>query len=293
MSRFVSATARAGASANLAVHEWVAPAGQSSTQPRDPYRVETGRTVTRALAAVVCTACTALVLAGCGSSRPPVPQGLGLIIPPGHLVPSVPLVDQDGHAVTLARFRGKYVMLAQFLTLCQDECPITTGAFQILQRSVEKAGLGNTVAFVEATVDPDRDSVARLRAYQQRFGADWTLLTGTDANIASLWKYFGVYYQKVPEDEPAAIDWWTGKALTYDVDHTNGFILIDPAGDERFITSELPYLHGRLPSNLRSLLDNLGIEHLDNGIPGDSYTLPQAISALSWLVGRHIPLVTQ
>jgi protein SCO1 len=208
-------------------------------------------------------------------------------------VPATPLVDQTGRAVSLQSFRGKYVVLAQFLTLCQDECPITTGAFQVMQRSVQKAGLSNKIVFIEATVDPDRDSVARLRAYQERFGADWTLLTGTDANIAALWKYFGIYYQKVPEDDPGATDWWTGKPLTYDVNHTNGFILIDPTGNERFITSALPYLHGQLPSNLRGLLDDLGIQHLNNGIPGNSYTVPQALSALSWLVGRNIPLVSQ
>ena len=152
------------------------------------------------------------------------------------------------------------------------------------------AGLGTKVAFIEATVDPDRDTVARLRAYQQNFGANWTLLTGTDANVAAFWKHFGVFVQKVPEADPEARDWWTGRPLTYDVDHTNGFILIDPAGNERFLTSELPFLHGQLPASLRSLLDSLGIQHLNQGIEGNSYTVPQALSALSWLIGRNIPL---
>ncbi len=232
------------------------------------------------------------LVAGCGDSRPSIPQGLGTVIPAGRQVPATPLVDQDGQAVTLQSFRGKDVVLAQFLTLCNDECPITTGAFQVLQRSVQKAGLGGKVVFIEATVDPDRDSVARLRAYQQRFGADWTLLTGTDTNVAALWKFFGVSYQKVPPDAGDPPDWWTGQRLTYDVDHTNGFILIDPAGNERFITAALPYLHGKLPSNLRGLLDVLGVQHLNNGIPGNSYTLPQADAALSWLVGHNIPLDT-
>lgn len=228
-------------------------------------------------------------LAGCGSSDPLKPPSIGVVIPLGHPVPATPLVDQDGHAVTLRSFHGRYVVLAQFLTLCQDECPITTGAFQDLQASVRQAGLSNQVVFVEATVDPGRDTVARLKAYQTRFGADWTLLTGTGTDVTSLWNHFGVYYQKVPEEKPPAIDWFTGKSLTYDVDHTNGFILIDPSGDERYITSSLPYLHGQLPANLKSLLDDQGLEHLANGIPGSSYTIPQALEALSWLVGRHLP----
>jgi protein SCO1 len=231
--------------------------------------------------------------AACGASRPGAPsQNLGAVLPPGHDAPPTSLVNQDGQHLTLRSFQGKYVMLAPFTTLCQDECPITTAAFQIIQRSVRSAGLADKVVFVEATLDPQRDSVARLHAYQTRFGADWQLLTGTDANITALWKYFGIFYQKVPEDDPPGTDWWTGKTLTYTIDHTNGFILIDPAGNERFITEDLPILHGQIAANLRRLLDHVGIQHLDNGIPGQSYTIPQALGALSWLVGRRIPLVT-
>jgi protein SCO1/2 len=89
--------------------------------------------------------------------------------------------------MTLQSFRGKYVVLAQFLTLCQDECPITTGAFQTLQQSAQRAGLGDQVAFVEVTVDPERDIPARLRAYQTEFGADWTLMTGTPSHVPDRW----------------------------------------------------------------------------------------------------------
>jgi protein SCO1/2 len=191
--------------------------------------------------------------------------------------------------VSLSQYRGRYVVLAQFLTLCQDECPITTGAFQDLEASVTKAGLGGKVVFVEVTVDPQRDTEARLLAYQRQFGANWTLLTGTQEDIDSFWHFFGVGYFKVPEPKPAALDWWTHKPLTYDVDHTNGFILIDTNGNERFITTELPMLHGKLPVNLRDLLDPEGYDHLEHGIPGQSYTIPQALSAISWLVHRHLP----
>jgi len=59
------------------------------------------------------------------------------------------------------------VVLAPFLSLCQDECPLVTGAFLALQRDVRAAGLGGRVAFVEATVDPGRDTTARLAAYER------------------------------------------------------------------------------------------------------------------------------
>ena len=61
---------------------------------------------------------------------------------------------------------------------------------------------------------------------------------------------------------------------------------------------EMPYLFAgsaasaALPANLRGLLDDQGLDHLDHGIPGQSYTIAQALGALSWLVGRNIPPAT-
>jgi protein SCO1 len=249
-------------------------------------RARRGRIVAAWSVAVLCAA----GLAGCGSSRPAAPSpNLGAVLPIGHPVPATPLVNQYGQPITLQSFRGKYVVLAEFLTLCQEECPLTTGALQTMQRSVQQAGLGSKVAFMEATVDPGRDSPARLRAYQTEFGADWTLLTGTTANIKALWTHFGIFSQKVPEEKPPAIDWWTHQPLTYDVDHANGFILVDPEGNERFVTQDIPELHGQLPANLRTLLDGQGISDLNDGT---GYTIPQALDALSWLVGRRIPLAS-
>ena len=129
--------------------------------------------------------------------------------------------------MTLAGLRGKVVVLAPFLSLCQDECPLVTGAFIALQRDVRAAGLANKVVFLEATVDPGRDTVARLAAYQKEFGADWDLWTGTPAPSPPSGSPSASTYQIVPEEQPAKTDWYTGQPLTYDVDHTDGYILID------------------------------------------------------------------
>ena len=51
-------------------------------------------------------------------------------------------------------------------------------------------------------------------------------------------------------------------------------------------------LHGQLSASLKSQLDDLGQQHLANGIPNQSYTTSEALASLSWLVGRHIPLAT-
>ena len=229
-----------------------------------------------------------MLLAACGSSAPAAPppsQGLILDRPTPQ---TVPLVNQQGQAVTLAGLRGKVVVLAPFLTLCQDECPLVTGAFISLQRDLSAAGLAHRVVFVEATVDPGRDTVARLAAYEKEFGADWDLWTGTPAAIAAFWKPFGVEYQIVPEAQPAMIDWYTGKPLTYDVEHTDGYILVDPSGHERFVDASAPDQKGALNAKLRGLLNVDGLHELQNPQAPD-WTTADALASISWLLGTNVP----
>ena len=125
---------------------------------------------------------------------------------------------------------------------------------------------------------------ARLTAYSKEFGASWPLLTGTPANLDALWKFLGVSVQVVPEAQPAKIDWYTGEPLTYDVNHTDGYFLIDAQGHERFSDSNPPDLHGHLDRKLTGLLNAGGLKNLDD------QSLPQldvvAGLGLAQLAGR-------
>jgi protein SCO1/2 len=226
------------------------------------------------------------LLAACGTSAPAAPppsQGLVLDRPTPQ---SVPFVDQHGRPVSLAAQRGRVVVLAPFLSLCQDECPLITGAFMELQRDLRAAGLAKRVVFVEATVDPGRDTVTRLAAYQREFGADWQLWTSTPADVAAFWRSFGVSYQIVPEAQPPKTDWLTGQPLSYDVVHTDGYILIDPHGRERFVNASAPNLP-TLNHKLSSLLDDQGLRDMRSP-QRTSWTIADARTSLSWMLGTDI-----
>lgn len=236
------------------------------------------------------------VLAACGGAAassapsPPAPS-LGTSFDravPAHIA-GIPLVDQHGHTTDLAAFRGRVLVLAQFLTSCQEVCPLTTGAFITIQHDLNAAGLSGKVALAELTVDPGRDTAARLAAYQALTGATWTLLTASPAALAPVWRFFGVYYQKVPVESSPGTDWQTGQRYTYDVNHTNGFIVFDPSGNERFQTINLPNLHGGLATPLRKLLDDQGIANLVHPVANQSWTIVQALRAIGSVLGRHIP----
>jgi protein SCO1 len=243
---------------------------------------------------IACLAGAAVLLSACGTSKPrPPPASIGSAVDwqvPAAIA-SAPLTDDTGRTTDLAAYRGKIVVLTDFLTLCQDVCPLTSANFTQMNKAVTAAHLASRVQFVELTVDPERDTPARLHAYRELFNAppNWSLLTASPQVITQIWKYFGAWYKKGPEDSPAGIDWWTGRPLSYDVDHQDILVYLDSHGHERFLISGLPATQGHLPPvTLNRFLNDLGRTHLTHPA-GDAWTVAKALKPLSWLTGMNLP----
>jgi cytochrome oxidase Cu insertion factor (SCO1/SenC/PrrC family) len=195
-------------------------------------------------------------------------------------IATIPLIDQFGRSTDLAAFRGRYVVLADFMTSCQEECPITTGALLQVRDRLAKAKLLGKVAIVEVTVDPARDVPSRMLAYSKRFGVPLTFLTGSSTDVTRFWKYFGAYYKRVKEGSPPDINWQNGQPYTYDVVHTDDVFVIDSSGHERAVVQSDANVNGKLPNPLASLLDADGRADLKN--PGfGSWTPAQMFAALT------------
>jgi cytochrome oxidase Cu insertion factor (SCO1/SenC/PrrC family) len=190
--------------------------------------------------------------------------------------------DQEGRSVTLRQFAGKAIFLVPFLTSCQEECPVTTGALLALERELAAQHLTPKAAIVEVTVDPGRDTPQRMAAYAKLTGVTWPLLTASPATLTKLWHFFGIYYQVVPEGSPAGIDWETGKPYCYDVNHSDGFVLLNPALRERFVAAGM-VSGATVPKALRRLLDAQGVYDLKHP-GGGSWTVDQAFNAIDWVL---------
>lgn len=202
------------------------------------------------------------------------------------LVPSVKLTRADGGTLSLRSLRGKVVVLAPSLTLCHEVCPITTQAFVSMRHTLAVDGLAGRVAFVEATVDPWRDSPARLRAYAKLTGIDFTQLTGSVATIRRFWNWFGIGFKRVPQGNPPDMDWWTNKPESFDVEHTDGLFLIDQSGYERSFFPGIADVHGHIKPALHRLLSSTGLSNLVH--PGIAWTEPQVLAGVGRLLGVKI-----
>jgi len=115
------------------------------------------------------------------------------------------LRDQDGRELRLrSDVLGKRVAVVNFVyTTCTTVCPVSSATLAQLQERLG-ARLGTQVQLVSITVDPLRDTPARLKEYSARHeaGGGWLWLTGSKANVDAALKAFGAYTPN-PEDHPA------------------------------------------------------------------------------------------
>ncbi|HEY2715452.1 MAG TPA: SCO family protein [Solirubrobacterales bacterium] len=246
------------------------------------------------LLGVVC-----LVVAGCGGSSSNESSLANSASAPAYgtlidqKVPAalerIPLTNQRGERVDLASWSGKTVMLVPFLTLCADICPFTTGILLQTERALRVDHAASKVKIVELTVDPHRDTPARLAAYRKLTHAGWELVTESPAHLAALSKFFGFSYEKIPEGKPPSIDWWTGKPLTYDVDHSDNYFVIDPSGRERVVQDAAPDFKGHLNPKLQKFLSPLGRAHQKHP-PQPDWTTADALAALAQVLHRELPV---
>jgi cytochrome oxidase Cu insertion factor (SCO1/SenC/PrrC family) len=257
-----------------------------------------GRARSRRTARALATAAVvAAALAGCGggSGAPPEP-GASIGQPADATLPAAvmaaPLVSSTGARFDVASLAGKVVVISDIMTLCQETCPLDTADVVAAAQAVQHAGLASKVAFLSITIDPQRDTVARLAAYRRLYGpapGDWQVVTGAPATLAAFWQRLGVYIQRVPDTAPAPRDWLTGRPLTYDLTHSDEVFFLDPHGHERFLLEGAPHLAAGapLPATLRHFLDATGRANLIHP-DAAAWTLPQELQVLSWLVGRRI-----
>jgi protein SCO1/2 len=103
---------------------------------------------------------------------PPAPPVLGT-------VPAFTMTDQRGLPFGTRELAGK-VWVADFIfTSCQTMCPVLTQKMALVGKRARR--LGPDFHLVSVTVDPARDTPARLAEYAGRAGADphkWAFLTG-------------------------------------------------------------------------------------------------------------------
>ncbi|HSG96717.1 MAG TPA: copper chaperone PCu(A)C [Woeseiaceae bacterium] len=114
--------------------------------------------------------------------------------------PNVPLITQDGETVRFFDdlIEDKIVAINFIYTTCVDSCPLETAQLVKVQQILGDR-LGKDVYFYSISIDPDHDTPTVLKEYKERFGAEWTFLTGDEDDIISLRRKLGLYVEEIQD----------------------------------------------------------------------------------------------
>ena len=104
-------------------------------------------------------------------------------------------LQSAGGPVALQNFRGKLVLVYFGYTYCPDICPTALAATAEGLKLLTPEELAR-VAVVFISVDPERDTPARLKEYAEFFHPAIIGVTGMPEELAAIARRYGVFYAR-------------------------------------------------------------------------------------------------
>lgn len=140
---------------------------------------------------------------------------------------------------SLKEYQGKLVLVYFGYTYCPDICPTDLGNLSVTYRDLTQAEK-DQIQILFVTVDPERDTAARMKEYTNYFDADMVGLTGSTEQIAKVAKQYGVVYAKAEA---------ANQGVNYSVDHSAFTYLVNQQGQ---LETQLP--HAIAPEQIKQLI---------------------------------------
>jgi len=122
-------------------------------------------------------------------------------------IPDLQVVTQTGDHLHFNSqiVKGRIAIVTGFLTTCSSMCPITQEKLSEVAR-VLGPRLGKEVVIVSVSVDANRDTPKRMKAWGEKFhvGRGWVLAGGKKTRVDQLLKSLGLYVD-VPQRHQSAL----------------------------------------------------------------------------------------
>lgn len=160
-------------------------------------------------------------------------------------IPPFSLLNQDSQIINNATFAGKAYVADFFFLSCPTICPLMqANMLRIYERFEQEPDL----LLLSHSIDPERDTIPRLRQYADNLGVDhrkWHFAYGDKEEIYEL---ADDYFNIVVEDE----------TLPEGFDHSGRLVLIGPRGHVRaFALGTDSTAVDQLMMDIETLLDEI------------------------------------
>ena len=160
----------------------------------------------------------------------------------GDAMPDYTFTNTQGRVVRLSDFKGQAFAITFIFTRCPFPtfCPRLSINFEQAQQQLKAMSGGPTNwHLLSITIDPDYDTMPRLKDYAARYKADparWDFLTGELIDITAISEQFGLQFWRANPSEP--------------INHNVRTVVIDAAGRVHWITPETEWKPAQLVEQL-------------------------------------------
>ncbi len=142
----------------------------------------------------------------------------GVLWPDGITLRQFALTDHRGERFDLDRLRGRWTLMTFGYTFCPDVCPMTLGKLNTTLGLLEEEVDVQQLQTVFVSVDPARDSEARLADWIGYFNPQFVAVRGNESELLGLSTQVAATFRALPADDNGY----------YAVSHTASVMLIDP-----------------------------------------------------------------
>jgi protein SCO1/2 len=136
-------------------------------------------------------------------------------------LPPFSLVDDQGQTFDNRQLAGRWSFLFFGYAHCPDICPATLQTMDAVLRSIGKHGHARDTQVVFVSIDPQRDTPTKLRAYVNYFNPRFVGVTGKQAALGDLTEALGILRMRLPQTK--------GEYL---MNHSASILLVGPSGKQ-------------------------------------------------------------
>ena len=163
------------------------------------------------------------------------------LYPQVRALPDFQLVDHNNKTFTSENLKDHWSLVFVGYTYCPDICPTTLAELKDIYPQLKKIQTDFPIQVVLLSVDPKRDTPARLNEYINFFDPEFIAVSGEHKQLFPLVRAMGMMYaMSESTDNP-----------NYLVDHSSSVVVINPSAQvvgrfkPDFVVGELPVSEGQ------------------------------------------------
>lgn len=186
------------------------------------------------------------------SSTAPALQVDGTVLAPPRVLNDFAFTDQFGHPFTKASLLGHWNILFMGFSNCGMICPTTLSELAKMYKVQEKTLSPEQLPqVVMISVDPERDTVLRMKHYVKAFDPHFVGVRGTEEQTRAMAHQLSAVYMKMQEKGKDAHHYW--------INHSAELMIVDPEGHLRAFLS-YPHHADELVQDYKKIIDAFPVE---------------------------------